>query len=85
MVETSHAFVKLKRIKAAVSAGGIKIRYEEYMGIQSELKWFIVTTKNNLILSKKTLVHTLCVHSLVTECSLRWFKLAQLLLNRTSC
>ena len=29
MVETTHAFVKLKQIKAAVSAGGIKFAHNE--------------------------------------------------------
>ena len=39
MVETTHAFVKLKQIKAAVSAGGIKF-YETPMSHSK-------TTKNN--------------------------------------
>ena len=38
MVETTHAFVKLKQIKAAVSAGGIKFAPPVWLGVRVVIK-----------------------------------------------
>jgi hypothetical protein len=39
MVETTHAFVKLKQIKAAVSAGGIKFKQvQPHLHLQYDLR-----------------------------------------------
>ena len=46
MVETTHAFVKLKQIKAAVSAGGIKFDLNAYdCYVSSSLAYLSQTMK----------------------------------------